>query len=603
MATPVSPTPSEDRTQYWRRVLRPLFWWLLLVLVLFGIHTHQRLMEKTRLNFTATLAGHMPFPEDVATFDGQPAFSGQNIPLGNHQFTVTQPKGETFSTNLFVWYGAHNFGTIDLKRTMGILTVTANPPADYLVIRGPEWSVTLTNSAGLTRTVPTDVYGIEVRYPHWQKNYTAGVYANQTAFCTIAPHFGGLQLGCNQADATFQMQDADGQWVANGNLPATVDGLPAGVYRLTATHHGHQRTDALTVRPDTNTSAQLDFHYGKAVFATTPSGASVTTTDDGRSWGETPLTLSELLPGNWNFTLQRSGYQSVQLSVNVEADQDSFVTTNLVSQNYLHAMTTTRQFMAAADYNRALQSANEALDARAGDADALALQREATGLGLIQHAKILGQQGDYIGGGKELKQALQSLPDNAEAMQLVSDFKQHVPEQVERMRVERLARPKKVFDDTMASISAASAFESHELTTGKSAADAQLLIEMQLKTEQPYFKVLRSEMANEIFKITANQEFPGGIRQCEIVGGQSKDDETQIYFKVIEMKKAAFYNQPIGSFWHALPANYELINPNDPQLNDKQRQQITDGVALVTAKIQVALGQTPPAAVQPAVPQ
>jgi hypothetical protein len=109
MATPVSPTPSEDRTQYWRRVLRPLFWWLLLVLVLFGIHTHQRLMEKTRLNFNATLAGHMPFPEDVATFDGQPAFSGQNISLGNHQFTVTHPKGETFSTNLFVWYGGMAF--------------------------------------------------------------------------------------------------------------------------------------------------------------------------------------------------------------------------------------------------------------------------------------------------------------------------------------------------------------------------------------------------------------------------------------------------------------------------------------------------------------
>jgi hypothetical protein len=110
-------------------------------------------------------------------------------------------------------------------------------------------------------------------------------------------------------------------------------------------------------------------------------------------------------------------------------------------------------------------------------------------------------------------------------------------------------------------------------------------------------------MANEIFKITASQEFPGGIRQCEIVGGQSKDDETQIYFKVIEMKKAAFYNQPIGSYWHALPANYELVNPNDPQLNDKLRQQIADGVSLVTGKIQTALGQTPPAAVQPAVPQ
>ena len=531
--------------------------------------------------------------------DGSASFSSVQSAI----MAVPAGSRETYAANLFIWYGAHNLGTIDLKRATGTLSVTANPPANQLSIRGREWSVALTNSSGLTQSVPTGTYAVEVRYPHWQKNYSVSVAPNQTASCPIAPHFGGLQLGCNQTDATFQMQDADGQWVANGNLPATVDGLPAGVYQLTASHHGHQRTDALTVRPDTNTSAQLDFHYGKAVFTTTPSGASVTTTDDGRSRGETPLTLSELLPGNWNFTLQRSGYQSVQLSVNVEADQDSFVTTNLVSQNYLHAMTTTRQFMAAADYSHALQSANEALDARAGDADALALQREATGLGLIQHAKILGQQGDYIGGGKELKQALQSLPDNAEAMQLVTDFKQHVPEQIERMRVERLARPKKVFDDTMASISAASAFESHELTTGKSAADAQLLIEMQLKTEQPYFKVLRSEMANEIFKITASQDFPGGIRQCEIVGGQSKDDETQIYFKVIEMKKAGFFNQPIGSYWHALPTNYELVNPNDPQLNDKLRQQIADGVSLVTAKIQVALGQTPAATMQPPVSQ
>jgi hypothetical protein len=102
MATPVSPTLSESRMQYWRRVLRPLFWWLLLVLVLYGIRTHQRLMEKTRLNFTATLAGQTPFPEAVTTFDGKPIFSGQNIPLGNHQFTVMHPKGETFSTNFFV---------------------------------------------------------------------------------------------------------------------------------------------------------------------------------------------------------------------------------------------------------------------------------------------------------------------------------------------------------------------------------------------------------------------------------------------------------------------------------------------------------------------
>jgi len=59
----------------------------------------------------------------------------------------------------------------------------------------------------------------------------------------------------------------------------------------------------------------------------------------------------------------------------------------------------------------------------------MALQREATGLGLIQHAKSLAA-GRLHRRRQGLKQALQSLPDNAEAMQLIADFKQHVPEQL-----------------------------------------------------------------------------------------------------------------------------------------------------------------------------
>src|ERR1019366_3089147 len=156
-----------------KHVLRPLFWWLILVLVLYGIRTHQRLMEITRLNFNVTLQGQAI--DSKTTFDGKPAFSGQKIPLGNHTFTVTHPKGETFSTNLFIWYGTHNLGTINLKRTMGTLSVTADPPADVLVIRGPEWSVVLTNSPGLTQVVPTDDYEVEVRYPHGQRNDTVAV--------------------------------------------------------------------------------------------------------------------------------------------------------------------------------------------------------------------------------------------------------------------------------------------------------------------------------------------------------------------------------------------------------------------------------------------
>src|ERR1035441_2729170 len=187
----------------WMRGLRPIFYWLLLVLVLFGIHTHQRLMEKTRLDFVVTLQGQ-PVGAS-ATLDGKPAVSGQNISLGNHTFVVTHPKGEAFSTSWFGWYGEHDLGTIDLKRAKGTLAVTADPPAPLLFISGQEWSVTLSNSSGLTTSVPTDQYTVGSRYAHWESADNITVNAGLTATWRIAPRLGAVQLSCNQSDATFQL--------------------------------------------------------------------------------------------------------------------------------------------------------------------------------------------------------------------------------------------------------------------------------------------------------------------------------------------------------------------------------------------------------------
>jgi hypothetical protein len=58
-----------------------------------------------------------------------------------------------------------------------------------------------------------------------------------------------------------------------------------------------------------------------------------------------------------------------------------------------------------------------------------------------------------------------------------------------------------------------------------------------------------------------------------IVVGQSKDDETQIYFKVVESKKVAFYDQPLGALMGTMPANYTIIDPSR-QLSDKLKNQI-----------------------------
>jgi tetratricopeptide (TPR) repeat protein len=602
MATQNTSTPLETRFHYWRRVLRPLFWWLLLVLLLYGIRTHQRWMEKTRLGFTATLAGQTPLTPALATIDGNPILNGQRISLGSHVFSVTHPKGETFSTNLHIWYGGQNLGTIDLKRAIGNLTLTADPPADWLVIRGPEWSIVLTNSSGLTKSVPADRYEIEAGYPHWRGSYTANVSANQTTPCNIAPHFGELNLGCNQTDATFQLQTADGSAFSDGLLPVTIAGVPPGDYKITAMHHGHQRSEILTVKPDATNNTSLDFQYGVVEIKTSPPGVAVIA-ESGQSLGETPLTLPDISPGNRAFTLQRPGYQSMKVSLDIKANQTITVTTNLVSETYLHALNAARQYMAAVDYDHAAQAAEDALAARPGDADAAALLREATGLGNLQRAQALGKQGDFIGGDKLLTAALQFLPGNEEIKSLLADFKQHEPAQLERERIERLNRPRQVFDDALKNYPDAALFEEHELKTSKSYQAIATAIARALKSGQPSFQITAAATPKpETYQFEADYEIAGylgagttsGKRRCLIVCGQATDDETQIFFKVMEYKAKTTIKFSIGNLLNtATPSNAEYIpiHPSQIQMTDALQAQLTNGVQNVTERIQQAIAQ------------
>src|SRR6185369_7345316 len=107
METGTPPTPLANGVRHSLRVLRPLMWWSILVLALYGIRTHQQWMERTRLNFSVTLAGR-DFGAG-ATLDGKPVMSGESISLGRHTFAITDPKIESFSTNLFIWYGGRDF--------------------------------------------------------------------------------------------------------------------------------------------------------------------------------------------------------------------------------------------------------------------------------------------------------------------------------------------------------------------------------------------------------------------------------------------------------------------------------------------------------------
>jgi len=591
------------------RILRPLFWWLILVLVLYGIRTHQRLMEKTRLDFTVTMQGQ-PHYEASTTFDGKPIISGQKISLGNHTFTVTLTKGETFSTNMFVWYGEHNLGTIDLKRTMGTLSVTADPPAPFIFIRGPEWSVTLTNSSGLTQSVPTDQYTVESRYTHWDRTDNVTVFAGSTASRPIAPRFGAVQLSCNQSDATFQLLTLDDRQEEAGGFPDLITQLPEGNYKLISQHHGHQRAQTLAVKAGITNDNPVEFSYGAADLETTPSGATVQDAD-GREWGITPLNLTELLPGSPRLTIHLGGYEPVTLTLTITANQTSTFRTNLVSVGYTAGMKSAREFMASADYGRALRAVGDALFAKPDDTEALTLQREATGLGQIQNAKMLAQSGDYIGGGNELKLALQSLPDNDEAKQLIADYKPHEPEQIERERIEHLNSGTNTFNAFLMGQSDAELFDSHILKTTMPVKDVEAAILNALRIPPAFQVTTHNNPTSYTFEIGAVQELStylatsAGRRQCFIVGAQTRPDETQIIYKVLEYKTEAQIKFSIGNLIGApVAVNYIPVSPaRIPKMTDKLIAQLQGGVSNLTVRIQGAIGQTPAPPVQSAIPQ
>ena len=581
----------EPRFRQWLRGIRPLLWWLVLVLILFGIRTHQRLSERTRLTFSVTLQGRPVQLETTALLDGRQIVRGDRVPLGKHTLTISHPKGVTVTTNLFIWYGERDLGEIDLQRGMGTLAIQTEPNATTLSIRGPDFSLILSNSTGMTSSVPTDHYVIEAKYQHWAESAETTVTSDAVAKMRFAPKLGALQLTCNQSGASFQLIQTDGRTLEAGDFPATVADVPEGICRLLAWHQGNQLERAIDLKARTTNTASIEFLYGAAVLETEPSGASVALAD-GRGVGTTPLRMSQVLVGERTFRLRKDGYETISVALSIVLDKTNSIRTNLTNINFAQAIDTARRSLAAGDYDRAFASASDALMSKAGDGEAMALKNEAAGRKNIRQGEALGNRGDYAAAIKSMESALAALPENATAKSLLADFQRREQEQMEKLRQERAGRPQKAFEDTLAKVKDSDLFESHELTTTKPAREVQAGIVNQLRGVVPNFQiVLADSPAAEIYRIEARQEFFGGSRSCVIIVGQLGNDETRILFKVLEYKTHHSLNVQ-GLLNLTASVEHIPVHPSRiPEMTDKLKAQVEEGQSLVRNRILRAIGQ------------
>lgn len=517
------------------RVLLPLVWWLLLVAVLFAIRTHRRLVEETRLYFSISLKGQpLPYPVTV-TWDGRPIVSGEKISVGNHRFAVAGPKTTSFSTNLSIWYGRHDLGDITLARSTGTLSVKADPAALSIAITGPEFSTNMEDSSGAELTLPTDQYTVSAQYRRWSDSRTVSVTDGSVSPVSFAPKFSTVNLSCNRDGASYQFQSDNGQIQESGNLPSTVDDLPAGNYQARVYYHGLTMQRSISLQAGTTKDMPFQFELGAAKLETTPSGAEVHS-EDGNYLGQTPLLVPDMKPHSERYTLSMSGYEPVSVAMDIVADQTNSYSTNLVSVGYLSAIRDARSYLAASNYEAAAQAAAAALNSKPGDADALAIQ---------------GETSKYL--------------------------------DAERQQQERLQRPKKWFDTLCSEYPAADLFAEHDLETAMSAGDAASGIVAALTNSPNTFKIINASSPEaDTYEIVAQQTGFLHVteRDCLIVVGSPGDGDTQIRYKVLEFE----VQHHLGGGDQLIPMGRSKVEGNSLLL-----LHVKQGLQMVTDKIHIAI--------------
>ena len=601
-------TPAPTQPTPWRRAIRPLIWWSIMVLLMFAYRTHQRLTAKTRLSFEPTLAGISTSYESEAAIDGKLARSGQQISIGWHTLTIKHPKTKSFSTNLFVWYGENELGQILLERATGTLAINAMPAAHSLTIRGPEFSVTLTNTPGSTLAVPTDPYIIEATYKYWHRREEVMVRAGQTSPQSFTPKLGMLRIDASHADATYELRDDRGTRLEFGSLPATLPELPAGNYQLTARRKRDRREMPVMVNANLTNLMRVEYIYGAAMIESDPPGAMVTS--GGSELGVTPLTLSELKPGSFEFTLRLNDYEDIASSLISTANQTNSFRTNLVSRFYTRAIKRANQFYADKNFDRAVEAATEALTYKADDVEAKRLQRDATGHAHLARAESLGGQGDYTAAIKAANAAVKTLDQSVYAKTLLADLtrreqerveaeqrrqaelaeqkrKQEEAEQAVRQRQQNINRLSMRFYELNRTYSNQEAFSRHELVATNEAQSAATKINSALVGGQPAFEIVKYEWPQaDTFTIQARHKIGIGYRECLIVGGNVHPGEMHVLYKVFE-----YENPPELKLLNGfLSATTSIkITSQDPQVEQKKAERfqlrVKEGVELVKGRI------------------
>lgn len=203
-----------------------------------------------------------------------------------------------------------------LARAPGVIMVNSEPAGAEISIDGgtPQLSpAVITNVQPGLRKVTVKLPGYDTIE---QLVETKGAQTTDMGVLRLQKEFGELMLRSNPSDSeysVFSAESPDGAALRQGKAPARLDKLTPGDYIVKFTKQGLlPTTEHVTVKGHQTAEVNSVFMVGGVVISSLPAGATVTR--NGKNIGVTPLTLSDVTPGDIAIELTLPQHESVRLN-------------------------------------------------------------------------------------------------------------------------------------------------------------------------------------------------------------------------------------------------------------------------------------------------
>jgi Sulfatase-modifying factor enzyme 1/PEGA domain len=209
---------------------------------------------------------------------------------------------------------AHEEELAKLASERGILTVDSNPTGATVTIG----DFRKTTPAKFTDIMP-GTFSVLIHadgYEDYKQDATITAdKPTDLGTIQLMQKAGNLSLTSSQSGVTYTITGS-ANYTHDGQVPDKLEKLPIGDYVITATQ-GDWKLSPITVTIHDNENAQkeIKFPYGKVSLGSTPPGATVRT---GHTvLGQTPLSLTQLHPGDFHYSIDLPPYTLQRIDAHV----------------------------------------------------------------------------------------------------------------------------------------------------------------------------------------------------------------------------------------------------------------------------------------------